>query len=170
MDKEQYKKFKEALSSPKATASEKLSKRDKILAAMTDKMDLDEEGQKRAKAQLDGLIKKGNFSKTGAIDPRGLVSKGLDAGVKSGSKQIAKKIGKKLLSSIPFVGAAYSAAQSQDASAAVPGLGDVESTGPKKGSQDAKLEDPSISMEERKKIYESIKKTQNKKALEASKG
>ena len=169
MDKKQYKKFMADLESPDSNATQKLNARDTVLKSMKEKMNLDEEQAKRAKAQLDNKIKQGNLKKTGAIDPRGLVSKGLRAGAGAGSKQIAKKIGKKLLSSIPFVGGAVSAMQSGDASAAIPVLGDSDDTGPKKGSLDSKIEDPSVPMEERKKAFEALKKRHSKKAYESNK-
>lgn len=73
------------------------------------------------------------------------------------AKKGASKFVKTGMKSLPLVGGLAAALASGDASAAVPILGDVESLGPKKGSEEAKLEDMSLPMEERIKLLKAIK-------------
>jgi len=87
----------------------------------------------------------------------------LSSGIKS---NLLKKVGSKALKSIPIIGGIASAISSNDASAAIPVLGDSESTGPAKGSRDAKFENPNTSDKDREQMYkESIKNALKKKKM-----
>lgn len=76
-------------------------------------------------------------------------------------RKLASKVGKKGLKAIPLIGPVVSAFSSGDVSAAVPILGEAESLGPREGSLEAKLEDGTITDEEREEL--------RRRALEAFK-
>lgn len=73
-------------------------------------------------------------------------------------EKVSSKVGKKLVKSIPLVGGIASAISSKDVSAAIPLLNEAEGLGPRKGSPEAQLEDPSVSAKERARIGELLKK------------
>lgn len=68
------------------------------------------------------------------------------------AKTAAKIGGKKLLGALPLVGGVGAALMNQDASAAVPGLGDAEVTGPAQGSFDQRLEQGTLTDEEKQRL------------------
>jgi hypothetical protein len=71
---------------------------------------------------------------------------------------VLSKLGKRGLKSIPFLGAVANAVMSDDASAAIPLLGEAEDVGPTKGSIDSIIEDPSASPEQRKTALEEYRR------------
>lgn len=73
-------------------------------------------------------------------------------------KKVSKGMGKKLLGSIPLVGGLAAALASGDVSAAVPVVSEIDSLGPREGSDESRLEDMSLPMEERIKLLKAIQK------------
>lgn len=91
------------------------------------------------------------------------VSKAGDIGDywKALSKKVGRpmgKIAKKGVKALPFVGPLAVALASQDASAAVPILGDADPLGPQAGSLEASIEDPTVSREQRKRALQELMK------------
>jgi hypothetical protein len=73
-------------------------------------------------------------------------------------KSVAAAGAKKGLKALPVVGGIASAIAERKAEAALPVFGDSDDLGPKKGSEGAMIEDPSISSENRNKIKERLRK------------
>lgn len=69
-------------------------------------------------------------------------------------KGVAKVGGKKLLGAIPVLGGIAQAVSSQDASAAVPFLGDSDSLGPSAGSLDERIEKGTLTDADREMLQE----------------
>lgn len=68
------------------------------------------------------------------------------------AKAFAKTAGKKVLGAVPIVGGIAQAVMSQDASAAVPFLGDSESLGPAPDSLDARIENGTLTDEDKAEL------------------
>jgi len=110
--------------------------------------------QKTGKTTIPGVTEK--ISTKGYISP-GAMNIGEDV-LKSDNAQAARKaalklLGKKAMAGIPVLGGVYSAMDSGDVMAALPGL-DAESLGPSKSSAEGKLESGSLDTEERQRLGE----------------
>lgn len=64
----------------------------------------------------------------------------------------AKMVGKKVLGAVPVIGGLANAVMSGDASAAVPGLDSAESLGPAPGSLDSRIENGTLTDEDKKQL------------------
>jgi hypothetical protein len=150
----------------KKTNIEEFAKRNKLDASKvkntTDKIDTkeivkvkdaqavkDREGLRKIQKAAEKLKSAGQGSRADDLIKKAMESKAF--------KRIAKSAAKKTLKSIPIVGGLASAIMSKDASAAVPVLSEAEEAGPSKGSLEAKMEDPSLSAEQRYKIQQKLK-------------
>jgi hypothetical protein len=80
------------------------------------------------------------------------------AGGEKGLRKAISKVTKRGLKALPLVGGIVSAMESGDASAAIPVLGDAESTGPEQGSLESVIEDPTASDDMRRQAIERLRK------------
>ena len=97
----------------------------------------------RLKETMKGAIKRGD---TDMISKLKMIGKGLSKGARTGLK------------AFPLIGGIMAAVSSGDASAAIPILGDADNLGPAPGSLERKLEDGTITPEERMLLEEQMKK------------